>query len=77
MANYSLHGKTVPHHDFINPSDLDNLLVSKDLLGIIKYTDGKIKSPERLALEAILQGDSFGGRSFNYSVILVFKEDKG
>jgi len=52
------------------------LLTQKDLLGIRVYSDGKISSPERLALEAILKGDEEGGRSFNYAEVVGFEKEK-
>jgi len=78
ISAYDLLGRSRAPIRFLSKDEYTrpHLLTDEDLLGIRVYSDGKIRSPERLALEAILRGDQEGGKSFNYSEVVGFVKSR-
>ena len=66
-------GKTLPSRRWLAASaarSADRALQTLDLRGAAAYYDARVDSPERLALENVLDAEANGARAFNYCEVV-------
>ena len=65
--------KSLPSRRWLRPADAraaDRALARPDVRGAAAYHDARVDSPERLALENVLEAEEHGARVFNYCEVV-------